>query len=134
MSRSRIGALCMLFTVPLLLGSMDGVLLCFCDSGIHFETLHAVLCRAECSDAGCDNAHICGHTHSCTDVALDTLAPVFSARVSGKRVVEKPQCQNDASSFSGEGVMPARSWQAVDQTPPTEPVHLAFQQSSILLI
>jgi len=134
MGRSRIGALCMLFTVPLLLGSMGGAELCVCDSGIHFETLHAGLCRAECPGAGCDNAHICGHTHFCTDVALNTLAPVLSAGVSGKRIVEKPQCQNQASSFSRQDVILARSWQAVDQTPPTDPVPPAFQQSSILQI
>jgi hypothetical protein len=134
LSRSRIGALCMLFTVPFLLGSMAGAELCVCDSGIHFETLHASLCRAECRGAGCDNAHICGHTHSCTDIALNTLAPVFSAGVSGKRIAEKPQCQDQAYSFSRQDAILTRSWRAADRTAPTDTVQPAFQQSSILQI
>jgi hypothetical protein len=134
MSPIRIGALCMLFTAPLLLGAMDGVVLCICDSGIHFETPHEGSCRAECSDAGSDNARICGHARSCTDVALGRLAPVFSDRVSGKRIVEKPQCQDQASCFARQDAILARSCRAVDPTPPADSVPLVILQSSILLI
>ena len=142
MNRSRIGArtraaLCMLFAAPLLLGWMDGVVLCICESGVHLEALHEGSCGAECAADPCSTetgARMCGCSHACKDTRLGGLVPILSSGVTGKRGATNAPCYNESLAALRSVFIPTCGMHATAPVYPALPSYPGLRQSCILLI